>query len=172
MGEQADDSSASGRSYAGLGSSVPGESVTRVSRRGRGFKQPAFTPPSPPPVREPSPSPAPQPPRKEPPPSYLQLACVTAPPVLPPARMQQIATLPSHQAGSSRPGCWNCGRFGHSWVNCTLPRLRFCRMCGRLGCTNSAYTHTVIASRPVQEEKFQTELLHTVVARIGPLRIS
>ena len=54
---------------------------------------------------------------------------------VPPARMQQVATLPSHQAGSSRPGCWNCARFGHSWVNCTLPRLRFCRMCGRLGCT-------------------------------------
>ena len=74
---------------AGPGSSVPGESVARVSRRGRGFRPPAFASPSPPHVREPSPPPAPQPPRKEPSPGYLQLACITAPPVC-------------HQSGCSR----------------------------------------------------------------------
>ena len=116
--------------------SSPAGLVGRVSCRGRGFRPPNFAPPSSPRVREPSPLPAPTPPRCEsPPPGLIQIACVTAPPMLPPARMQQIATLPSHRAGSSRPGCWNCGCFGHSWVDCHQPRMHFCRMCGRHGCT-------------------------------------
>ena len=86
-------------------------------------------------MRKSSPPQASQPPRQEPPPGYMQLACVTATHLLPPARMQQIATLPSHRAGSSRLGCWNCGCFGHSWVDCHQPRMRFCRMYGRHGCT-------------------------------------
>ena len=97
----------------------PAELAGRVSRRGRGFRSPNFAPTSPPRAREPSPPQTPTPPRREsPPPGYLQLACVTAPPMLPPARMQQIATLPLHRAGSSRPGCWNCVCFGHSWLDC------------------------------------------------------
>ena len=120
---------------AGQGSCAPDASVVFVSRRGRGFRPPNLAPPSPPRVREPSPPPAPQPPRQEPPPGYSQLACVTAPPLLPPARMQQIVVLPTHRAGSSRPGCWNCGCFDYSWVDCHQPRMRFCRMCGRHGCT-------------------------------------
>ena len=118
------------------GSSAPVNSGARVSRRGRGFRPPNFAPPSLPCVREPSPPPAPKPPRHELlHPSYLQIACVTAPPPLLTARVQQMATLPSYRAGSSRPGCWNCGCFGHSWVDCHQPRMRFCRMCGHHGCT-------------------------------------
>ena len=98
---------------AGPGSSAPVESGARVSRRGRGFRPPTFRRIS----------------------AATQIVCVTAPPPLPPARMQQMATLPSHRAGSSRPGCWNCGCFGHSWVDCHQPRMRFCRMCDRHGCT-------------------------------------
>ena len=66
---------------------------------------------------------------------HMQLACITASSTLTPAKMQQIATLPSHQPGSSCRGCWNCGVFGHSWVDCQRPSLRFCRMCGRHNCT-------------------------------------
>ena len=136
------------------GKSAPAESAVRVSRRGRGFRPAKLAPASPPRVREASSPRAPLPPRREPspspsltswlsysplsfpeparhpppPPGHMQLSCIGALLELPLARMQQIATLPSHRAGNSRPGCWNCGVFGHSWVDCQLPRLRFCRL--------------------------------------------
>ena len=120
--------------------SSPAELPGRVSPRGRGFRPPNLALPSPPRVRESLPPQAPTPPRRElQPPGYMQLAYVIAPPMLPPAMMQQIATLPSHRAGSSRPGCWNCGGFGHSWFDCHQPRMRFCRMCGHPDCTIATY---------------------------------
>ena len=49
---------------------------------------------------------------------------------------QEINTRPKREAGFTRPGCWNCGVFGHSRVNCTHPRqclLHVWYMCGRPG---------------------------------------
>ena len=127
---------------AGPGSSAQAELFGHVSRRGRGYRPPSFEQPSPPPHSPPHPLQPNPPPARYPTPSptrpaptasgMQQLTCVGLPP---PARIEQVVCLPSHHAGSSRPGCCNYGRFGHSWVDCTLPRLRFCRMCGRLGCT-------------------------------------
>ena len=127
---------------ADQGSSAPVESVGRILRKGRGFRPRRLEPSSPPSRSPPCPlQPSPPPTRGATPsptrraitaPGHQQLACEGLPP---PARIEQMVCLPLHHAGSSRPGCWNCGRFGHSWVNGTLPRLRFCRMCGRLGCT-------------------------------------
>ena len=50
-------------------------------------------------------------------------------------RPPRISTRPTREAGYARPGCWNCGEFGHSRIDCTLPRQRICYMCGRPGPT-------------------------------------
>ena len=50
-------------------------------------------------------------------------------------RLQQGRARPTREAGAARPGCWNCGEFGHSRINCPLPQQRTCYMCGRPGLT-------------------------------------
>ena len=47
----------------------------------------------------------------------------------------RISTRPTREVGYARPGCWNCGEFGYSRIDCTLPRQRMCYMCGRPGLT-------------------------------------
>ena len=42
----------------------------------------------------------------------------------------RITTRPTCEAGYARPGCWNCREFGHSRIDCTLPRQRMCYKCG------------------------------------------
>ena len=47
----------------------------------------------------------------------------------------RIRVRPTREAGAECPGCWNCGQFGHSRIDCTRPRQSMCDMCGRPGLT-------------------------------------
>ena len=44
-------------------------------------------------------------------------------------QLPRTSIRPTRKAGSGRPGCWNCGEFGHSRVTCTRPRQRMFYMC-------------------------------------------
>ena len=51
------------------------------------------------------------------------------------ATRSRASVRPAPEAGRTRPGCWNCGEFGHSRTACPQPRHRLCFMCSRQGIT-------------------------------------
>ena len=37
----------------------------------------------------------------------------------------EMRLRPSGESGFARPGCWNCGEFGHSRIHCNRPTVRY-----------------------------------------------